>query len=289
MSSFFKYLPTLDFEQNKWLQIQVGGFEIVKPFEIYPNTKHPSNYYFNWEKGRLLHDFQLVYITNGNGILETQDETFEIMEGSIILIKPYVWHRYKPNTLSGWTEYYIGFTGKTIEDILNIPLFAEPIPIFQIHLHDKIRNAYLEILQQIQNENQGYQTIVSGLIIYILGHIIDNQKNQSMADKYLSAAIEKSKDIIRKKMEEKLDLKALATELNLSYSLFRKEFKRFVGVSPAQYHLALKIQEARYLLINGNQNIKQLAENLGFSSTYHFSKIFKEKTGQSPSAFSRHL
>jgi transcriptional regulator GlxA family with amidase domain len=58
-------------------------------------------------------------------------------------------------------------------------------------------------------------------------------------------------------------------------------------MSPAQYHLSLRIQQARYLLANSELPIKEIAIGLGFCSIYHFSRLFKEKTGVTPGNYAK--
>ena len=64
-------------------------------------------------------------------------------------------------------------------------------------------------------------------------------------------------------------------------TLFFKEFK----MTPKEYINSLKIAQAKELLKNEKYSIGKIAEELGFGDIYHFSKIFKVKTGYSPSSF----
>jgi AraC-like DNA-binding protein len=77
----------------------------------------------------------------------------------------------------------------------------------------------------------------------------------------------------------------VARELNVSYSRFRALFRRCTGLSPAQYHLQLRIRRACELLEGSALRIKEVADRLGFESPYYFSRLFKKKTGVSPEAW----
>ncbi|HAZ04287.1 MAG: hypothetical protein A2W90_23090 [Bacteroidetes bacterium GWF2_42_66] len=65
----------------------------------------------------------------------------------------------------------------------------------------------------------------------------------------------------------------------------RKKFKEYTGVSPAQYQIQLRINKAKDLLITTNQSFKELAHELGFESTDYFFRLFRQKTGFTPSEF----
>jgi AraC-like DNA-binding protein len=62
-------------------------------------------------------------------------------------------------------------------------------------------------------------------------------------------------------------------------------FNENVGTSPIEYWISLKMTEAKRLIRNGELNITQIAEHLGYNSIHHFSRMFKRFTGVSPSAY----
>ena len=48
------------------------GHNLHQPKKEYPDPNHPNHYYFDWNKGRMLDEFQLVYIANGQGVFESE-------------------------------------------------------------------------------------------------------------------------------------------------------------------------------------------------------------------------
>jgi AraC-like DNA-binding protein len=84
---------------------------------------------------------------------------------------------------------------------------------------------------------------------------------------------------------ETIDLPQLAAELGLSYPHFRAAFKKQTGASPYQYQLEIRINQARELLSLSHLPIGEIGERIGFSGVHHFSRLFKQKTGVSPSEF----
>jgi len=55
--------------------------------------------------------------------------------------------------------------------------------------------------------------------------------------------------MIRENAESKLDLKGVASELQIWYTLFTKIFKRHTGLAPGQYLIQLKVERAKNLLL----------------------------------------
>ena len=78
---------------------------------------------------------------------------------------------------------------------------------------------------------------------------------------------------------------ALAEQLGVSYSSFRKLFKEYTGISPALYQQDLKLQRAKELLSTTDLFVKEIAYMLNFDSPDYFSSKFKRKTGLKPSDF----
>ncbi len=74
----------------------------------------------------------------------------------------------------------------------------------------------------------------------------------------------------------------LAEQLNISVSTLTRIFKKHYNTTPAAYALKLKIENAKFHLINTNMSVSEIAQNLNFNSPEHFSRIFKKHTGLSP-------
>ncbi|NJK94275.1 MAG: helix-turn-helix transcriptional regulator [Bacteroidales bacterium] len=141
------------------------------------------------------------------------------------------------------------------------------------------------IFNYIKSEKPGYQQICSGLVLYILGKIISLKKNENFRSSVVEKSIQKACMYIRDNLTTNIIVEEMAKGLNINYSLFRKAFKKYTGLSPVQYHLSLRMQQAAYLLSNSNQSIKEISFNLGFGSVFYFSKLFKEKMHVTPSEF----
>ena len=58
----FKYLIVNDMDRKFGLWVNTVGYQSIPPDSPYPLKEHPSGYYFNAEKGRVLREYQLVYI-----------------------------------------------------------------------------------------------------------------------------------------------------------------------------------------------------------------------------------
>lgn len=94
---------------------------------------------------------------------------------------------------------------------------------------------------------------------------------------------------IREEIENLLGRPFSVTELvrrtGASHSTMDRLMRRFQGVSCREYYLGRKMLAAEYLLKNTELSIKEIAYRLGCSSPFHFSNLFRERRGLSPSSF----
>lgn len=79
----------------------------------------------------------------------------------------------------------------------------------------------------------------------------------------------------------------LAELLNISTVYFRKLFTETMNMSPIRYLHRYRIKKAKEMLKSDYISIWDVAESLGYSSIYYFSKVFKQYTGMSPAQYAK--
>lgn len=90
---------------------------------------------------------------------------------------------------------------------------------------------------------------------------------------------------IRLHLSESFDAKDLAGASGLSLSHLHALFKKRLGVPPMEYVKAQRLAHAKVRLGSSDEKISVIAEGAGFPSAFHFSRVFKERFGLSPSEF----
>lgn len=285
MEEFFKYLTPGEDDMNWGLYLNVAGKAIIAPGINYPSPNHPSGYYFTWDNGRILHEYQLVYITEGNGVYEDATGAYPIKSGSLLIIQPGVWHRYKPDISTGWTENYIGFNGLMAKHIFGNSQLTALNPLVFIGNRQEFIDTYYKIYGIVKEEKPGFQQVISGMVIKLLGYLVSIEKQLSFVETRIEKIIQKACFMIRENVEKEIDFKLYAECNNIAYSYFRRMFKIYTGLPPAKYQLDLKIIRSKELLLSTDKIMKEICYEVGFESEYYFSRIFKNKIGVSPSRF----
>lgn len=92
-------------------------------------------------------------------------------------------------------------------------------------------------------------------------------------------------EILGKNFHEYIKLPEMAKSFHLSYERFRKIFKEVMGISPGDYRIRCRIQYAQNLLVDRKKNVNEIADQLGYSDVFTFSKQFKKIVGHSPEKF----
>jgi len=291
MTNYYKYLPTSP-EDEKWgLYVLNAGFNSINSHDVYPAPSHPAHHYFSWENGRVLNEFQIIYISKGKGVFESENYPSAIInEGSILLLFPGQWHRFKPNQETGWDEHWVGCNGSFIQNLALNGFIAPQNQVQYIGLHENIVSLFERIIRITKAEKTGYQPLVSGVVSHLLGQIhAINKESVFEKEGPTESIINKARTILRANINQDLSMEKLADELNVGYAWFRKAFKTYTGIAPNQYLLQLKIENAKSLLSDKKRSVKEIAFELNFESVFYFSKLFKEKTGLSPEHYRKSL
>jgi AraC-like DNA-binding protein len=282
-NSVFEYLVVSELDKIWGLFVTGSGSADIASESPYPPTKHPDAYMFNWENGRILTEFQILYITRGTGIFESRAVgRKKITEGSILLLFPETWHRYMPEKKTGWREHWISFNGPQVKNFLERGIISPNNPVIDIGLKEDIISLYQEVLELIQSEKIGYKEIIASLTYQIIAKVYAAERSKKYGGKEVEQTIIKAKAFMADRVDKKLCIEDLAEELGIGYSWFRRMFKHYTSFAPAQYFLELKLNKAKDLLTNTSLSVKEIAVITGFESQFYFSKLFKKKMKISP-------
>lgn len=279
----FKYLIVNDTDRKFGLWVNTVGFQSIRPNSPYPLKDHPSGYFFNARKGRILREYQIIYITKGRGLF-TSDSTAErqVCKGRVIILFPGQWHTYQPLQQTGWNEYYIGFEGTIADEWIKRSFLSKESQILEIGLNEELVALFSRALEVAEADKISSQQHLSGIVLHIIGMILSISKNKLFEIGDVDQKIEQAKIIMNENVFKDVDPEELAMKLNISYSWFRKVFKSYTGYAPARYFQELKLRKAKQLLTGTSHSVKEISFMLDYKSAEHFSSLFKKRIGCTP-------
>lgn len=287
MENYFKYLSNTSTEDDWGLYITTVGYSKTRKNQPYPqNKQHPATHRLTWNTGRILNDYYIVFISNGGGTFEmAQQAPFTISEGSCFLLYPEVWHRYKPIESIGWEEYWIGFNGYYPNELMKKIFLNLNRPVINVGFNPQLLTAFHKLISLTKTASPGYHQLITAPALEILSlvHTAAVYEGEDLNGNLQYIA--KAKFILQDALDRVVDIPALSREFAVSYSKFRKDFKKVTALSPNQYHLELRLNKAAELLRSSTLTIKEISEQLGFETAFYFSRIFKRKFQYSPKEY----
>ncbi|HVS96545.1 MAG TPA: AraC family transcriptional regulator [Puia sp.] len=291
MVNYYRYLPVSKEDQQWGLSVLNAGCTRIDAGQEYPYRQHPGKYYFNWSNGRVLNEYQIIYIARGEGSFQSASVPETVVHaGSVLLLFPGEWHRFKPNSESGWDEYWVGFTGDVADNLVLGRFFEPSHAVLSIGFSAEVVTLFTDVIAQTRTERPGYQPFVSGMLLHLLGCVYSLHKQQCFSDADgFKNKMEQAIMLLRSGIDEGISIHEIADELNVSYAWFRKWFKLYTGMAPQQYIIQLKMEKAKVLLADSGNSIKGIAYQLRFEHPLYFSRLFKEKVGVSPERYRQGL
>jgi AraC family transcriptional regulator len=103
----------------------------------------------------------------------------------------------------------------------------------------------------------------------------------------MNSAIERSIEFIWERYDEPLSLTDIACSAILSRFHFCRIFKEATGVSPGRFLSAVRILQAKRMLLNTNLKVTDISFAVGYNSLGSFTNHFSASVGVSPGRFRR--
>lgn len=216
------------------------------------------------------HDFyELVYYCDGEGSSIIGDKEYAIASNICVIIPPHVPHEeyhLKDNKLFcigfhcdetfdvGMIQDFRGILQHTIQcmvdEVMKQPILYREMAVVKLH----------ELLLQIKRLETKNPRTVTKDFEYVIGYLSQNY-------------------------HEKIVLKDMAEQLNLSYDYFQHRFKEIVGESPQQFLIRKRLEAAERMLAEGSLSCTEIAYRCGFSNSAQLSTMFKKERKVSPKQY----
>ncbi|MGC6176876.1 helix-turn-helix domain-containing protein [Lacrimispora sp. 38-1] len=243
-------------------------------------TKEQSQYNF------LIDYYSCFILLSGNGYYyESDNNKRQIHAGDFVQRIPGVIHTTEVVPDGNWLEFFISF-GRTTYDYLNsLNLIPKDTPVGKGNYNETIHQRLLGLLNLIKISNVNDLPYLSLQAQELLLNILISDSKTHGEDP-IKVAMDEACRLLSSEISSVISLKEVATKINMSYENFRKQFRKYIGTSPAQYRIAQRMKHAKLMLLSGN-SIKETAILTGYSDTYSFTKQFTNSVEVSPGRYKK--
>lgn len=245
------------------------------------------------------HDcYELYYLYSGERYYFIKDKTYHIKPGTLVLINAFDIHCTSNFVTSGYDRILINFNmtflEKHLEDICDINLLAcfhQQYHIIRLTSQEQrfIENFLLTMMNEYTDQKIGYTAYLKAALLQLLLFI--NRHNNQLINSDLHYAnsthrtISKITEYLNVNYSKEIKLTDVSSVFFISPYHLSRTFKRVTGFTFIEYLNAVRTKRAQELLWETNLSITEIAEAVGYKSSTHFGRIFREVTGTSPLAY----
>ncbi|MFK7694343.1 AraC family transcriptional regulator [Paenibacillus sp. HJGM_3] len=239
-----------------------------------------------WDHQTPFADFDIFYVVSGKGTMRLGGETFELSRKSCIIMRPGDLPKATQDQTERLVVLFIHFS------LLGAD--AEPLMDFEFPRHTQIGESFeaetvlfrMIDLRDIPVPLQAleFDALMKCFFAGLFRHHLAPAQAPAVTGKQLQA-VRRLMAVIRQEGGVDIDLQQLADRLELSPQYMSRLFKAATGKTLKSYIAVTKMETAKDLFIHTRMNVTEVAEQLGYSDVYAFSKCFKMAFGLSPTHF----
>ena len=241
---------------------------------------------------RYMQDFELIVVTEGVAYFQIDQNTYAIEKGEFLIFPPT--SKQAGYKKSSCAFYWLHFTYKNPISLQSFEEFPEEIPEDNIYVppHGKIENLekIIVMMKHLQDSVRSYHSSLQNnyLCTAILCEIFNqfsakkNHENSALKKKQLFNDIQ---DYIKWNRNKDIKVSEIAEHFGYNKRYISYLFSTIAGVTLKQYIMQEKIDFAKYLLCDTNDNISEIAYQIGFNDNHNFMKVFKKFIGLTPTQY----
>ncbi len=251
------------------------------------------------------HNFwEFNYIDKGSMVFNTDGKEILLRSGEMVFFKPNEFHKLEARNLSAPNLTVVSFVSNSEEmkrfENKIISLTSGERKILSLLLKEGM-SAYEPLtprppimgMKERKNAPTGAVQMTFNLLEEFLITLLrrtesgihrDSRIVSPMYDENLPDDIRAVASYLEENIDKSLTVSEIARHFSLSESGLKKMFSSQVG-GVTDFFNSMKIERAKLLIRENDKNFTEIAEVLGFNSIHYFSRMFKKKTGMTPSEY----
>lgn len=232
--------------------------------------------------------YAIEYVARGRGTLTMGGREHTLLPGRLFSYGPGVAHQIRSDPANPLVKYFTDFTGTTARQLLRE---ANLLPGRVGHLFPPhaAQGLFDELISCGTGDSRRNAELCRRLLECVLVKIADARGPVEDNETRPFQTYQQCRQHIQQHYARLRTLEELARECHIGAAYLCRLFRRYDHQSPYQFLLRLKLNAAADLLKSPDSLVKQVAEQIGFADSFHFSRTFKAVFGLSPAAFRRML
>ena len=240
------------------------------------------------------HDFFFILLLkNGKGSHEIDFTQYQVLDNSVFFLRPGQVHQLELN--AECTGYLLEFNNefyhpkdKSSSQRLRKASNKNYCKL-EVNRFEKLQEILTHIFQEYTSREEGYLDIIkANLEIFFIEFVRQSQNSNSISPEissYIQERFEEFLELLEKHITACKQVSQYTDMMSLSTYQLNEITKTSIGKTPSELINEQIILEAkRYLLATPNQ-IKDIADHLGYEDVSYFIRFFKKHTRFSPDAF----
>ena len=255
-----------------------------------------SKFENDWHSTAHFHPFtEIFFITNGRGTFLLDDKIVKVNKWDLIIINPNCLHTEK----SSLSDVPLEYTVLGVDNLLlNFPESYSLIDndrqikqyIIKNCFRDKdiILDYFDRLILEVEHKAFNYELACKSMLILFITHIIRTTTSSLFIEESqekINLECMKIKNYIDAHYSQNITLDFLSDLSYMNKFHLVHTFTKEIGVSPINYVITRRIQEAKNLLATTNYSIRDIASIVGFSNSSYFSQMFRKVSGISPKSY----
>ena len=212
---------------------------------------------------------------SGEGWIATSDGRRQTLGPDSLVVLPWLDLTGWGTSTESWRFYWFEFFADEVEPLL-LPN-VQQIPSGSAERAD-ITTIQSQLRSPMKPARAAASASFSAMLYRWLAHA-SIEPTSHHRNKQIEDAIE----LMHRCVDRQLSVGQMAAEAGLSTRAFATLFEQATGQTPKRYHLNLRLDAARNMLLSGRSNVKETAGYLGFSSPFYLSKLYTKRFGHPPS------
>lgn len=231
--------------------------------------------------------FVLIGCLSGQGQCTIQDHSWDINAGDLLILPPNLRHTYGSNPKAPWSIFWVHFRGDRANDYLHQLEISPTKPLIHTHDIQLINEAFEDVYRHAKHGyNDAALMGMSTAFARLLGLAKIHQRTTGKRLLKSENRMTQTLHAIRHQPEKPWNLKEMAKLAAMSVPHFIERCRQQTGMSPNAYLTQLRLQLALEILLEGQSNVAETAQRVGYGDPFYFSRIFRKHMGIPPSEVS---